>query len=289
MKFNRPLYYCTECKLVVPTLDRLLFIEDNSSKGFCSEACIEDFYLPIIKHFEVLESRIRIRLNIENEKITFNIDEKKMVDEVLGSPSEVLTLRNELNEEIFTYIKHFENFSSIVICTVYKGEGSFIFLSTQTKSREFLRELRDGNKSSSEALPPSGSDEFNMDEEDFNFMQLLEFKKSKLLAELLAQRKDSDISFENFNEYEFCFQECLDSPDEIFDFKDNEGDSFFVYIKSFIKDSSDFFYIISCLKRKGSEEDDSVSVFPVLAFPTNDVDLYSSWRTGKKIAGHIKN
>lgn len=289
MKFNQPLYYCSECKLVVSALDKLLFIEDNSNKGFCSEACIEDFYLPIIKHYEVLESRIRSRLNIENETIALPMDEKKMVDEVLGSPSEVLSIRNELNEEIFTYIKHFENFSSIVVCTVYKGEGSFIFLSTQTRSREFLRELRDGNKSGSEPLGASGSDEFNMNEEDFNFMQLLELKKSKLLADLLARRKDSDISFENFNEYEFCFQECLDSPDEIFDFKDNEGDGFFVYIKSFIKDSSDFFYIISCLKRKSREEDDSVSVFPVLAFPTNDVELYSSWRSGKKIAGQIKN
>lgn len=286
MKFNKPLYYCSECKLVVPGLDKLLFIEDNSNKGFCSEACVEDFYYPIIRHYEQLEAGLRIRLNLEKENIPAVDDEKNLIDEVLSTPSEVWSIKNELDEEIFTYIKHFQNFSSVVICTVYKGEGSFIFLSTKTKSREFLKKLRVGHKSSE---AQSSNDDLAMDEDDYNFMQLLENKKSKLLADLLTKRKDSDISFEDFTEYESCFQECLDTPDEVFESKDREGDSFFVYIKSFIKDSSDFFYIISCLKRKDCEDDKSVSVFPVLAFPTNDIELYSEWRAGKKITGLIKN
>ena len=69
MKFNQALYYCSECKLIVPTLDKLLFIEDNSNKGFCCEACIEDFYYPIIRHFENLEAKLRSVLHLENEKV----------------------------------------------------------------------------------------------------------------------------------------------------------------------------------------------------------------------------
>ncbi len=306
MKFNRPLYYCSECKLIVPSLDKLLFIEDNSSKGFCSEACIEDFYFPIIRHFEQLETNLRSDLSLLTEKIQIakevgkevgkedgkedGKEETHLVDEVLASPSEVWSVKNELNEEIFTYIKHFQYFSSVVICTVYKGEGSFIFLNTKTKSREFLEAIRKG--SSRNETPFSGQDQDqdqDMDEDDFNFMQLLESKKSKLLADLLVKRKDNDISFEEFTEYEFCFQDCLETPDEVFESKDNEGDLNYIYIKSFIKGTDNIFYIISCLKRKDGEDENSVSVFPVLAFPTNDVDLYSEWRTGKKITGLIKN
>lgn len=290
MKFNQPLYYCSECKLVVPTLDKLLFIEDNSNKGFCSESCIEDFYFPLTRHYEQLEAKLRAQLNLEREDIELRgldaLSEKSSMDEIFSNPSEVYSAKNELGEEVFTYIKHFQNYSSVIICSIYKGEGSFIFLNTKTKSREFLKELRGGTKKE-DALVIDHDHE--MDEDDFNFLQLLESKKSQLLADLLMKRKDSDISFEEFSEYEFCFQDCLDTPDEVFEAKDKEGDTLFAYIKSFIKDGSDFFYIISCLKRKEDVEDNSVSVFPVLAFPTNDVSLYSEWRSGKKISGLIKN
>lgn len=287
MKFNRPLYYCTECKLIVPSLDKLLFIEDNSCKGFCSEACIEDFYFPIIRHYEQLELQLRNKLNLQNEGIVRDVgDDTHLLDEVLSSPSEVWSVKNELNEEIFTFVKHFENYSSIIMCTVYKGEGSFIFLNTKTKSREFLEELRKGNSRNPTAFSEQDQE---LNDADFNFMQLLESKKSKLLADLLNKRKDNDISFEEFTEYEFCFQDCLETPDEVFESRDNEGDFYYIYIKSFIKDSSDFFYIIACLKRNDTEDDESISVFPILGFPTNDVELYSEWRTGKKITGLIKN
>lgn len=288
MKFSSPLYYCSECKLIVPQLEKLLFIEDNSNLGFCSEACIEDFHFPIIRYFEKLEADLRLKHGLQNEKIEGlkSIDEKNLVDNVLAKPSEVWSVKNELSEEIFTYLKHFEAFTAVIICKVYKGEGSFVFLNTKTRSREFLAELRLGVKK--EQIYEEREDTA-MDEEDYQFMQLLENKKSTLLAELLIKRSDSDISFEEFNDYEFCFQECLDSPDEVFESKDKEGDVFFVYIKSFIKGSSDFFYIISCLKRHDLADAKSVSVFPVLAFPTNDVALYSEMRTGKKIAGLIKN
>jgi hypothetical protein len=287
MKFNKPLYYCTECKAIVSSLDKLLFVEESSTKGFCSEACIEDFYTPLIRHFESIELSMRKNLGIEEEKINFNFSDKQLVDEVLSSSDEIWKVSNELDEEIFTYIKHYDQFSGIVICKVYNGEASFVFLSTTTRSRQLLAEIRTGEKVNQKEQ--SGESDFS--EEDFNFMQLLENKKSVLLADLLVKRKDDDISFEDFTLYESCFPETLENPDEVFESRDKEGDTFFVYIKSYIKERENYFYIISCLKRKDkdSEESPDVSVFPVLAFPTNDLELYSDFRTGKRIAGHLNN
>ncbi|MDD4974799.1 MAG: hypothetical protein PHY93_10640 [Bacteriovorax sp.] len=295
MKINKPLYYCTECKAILPSLDKLLFVEEKSTKGFCSEACIEDFYIPLIRHFESIELNMRKNLGIEEEKINFNFSDKQLVDEVLSSFDEVWKVSNELDEEIFTYIKHYDKFSGVVICKVYSGEASFVFLSTTTRSRQFLAEIRTGEKvnnkeqSAEGEFPKEFSEDFS--EDDFNFMQLLENKKSVLLAELLVKRKDDDIPFEDFMLYESCFPETLETPDEVFESRDKEGDTFIVYIKSYIKERENFFYIISCLKRKDKENEDSpdVSVFPVLAFPTNDLDLYSEFRTGKRIAGHLNN
>jgi hypothetical protein len=292
MKFNSPLYFCTECKTVVTELDKLLFIEEHSSKGFCSESCIEDFYAPLITHFENLEKKTRKTLGIEEEGIHQKHDDKDLVEEVLSSPTEVWQIQNELRESIYHYIKHFKDYSAIVVCTVYNKQASFVFFKTITRSKALLEEFRRPEEDEGPTPPEELNEvpEENFSEEDFEFMQLLESKKSKLLADLLLKRKDEDISFEDFTNYESCYQECLETPDEVFESKDNEGDVFFVYIKSFIQDGANFFYIISCLKRKDMETNDEVNVFPVLAFPTNDMDLYREFRSGAKIsAGPLKN
>ena len=181
MKFNHPLYYCCECKTILDSLDKLLFVEENSTKGFCSEACIEDFYTPLIRHFENIELKIRKKLNIVDEKINMSMSDIQLVDDVLLSPGEVWKASNELDEDIFTYIKRYTDYSGIVICKVYNGEASFVFFSTTTNSPDFISEFRTGEKINKSELSHDNEEypeEFS--EEDFNFMQLLENKKSKL-------------------------------------------------------------------------------------------------------------
>lgn len=291
MKLNKPLYYCNECKVILPSLDKLLFVEDKSPKGFCSEACIEDFYLPLMRHFENAEQKIREALGLLEEKVHCKLSDKELVNETLSASDEIWKVANEIEEEVFTYIKHFNDFSSVLVCKVYNGEASFIFLCTITRSREFLAHVRAGEKVVS-LKESAEQEEFSggLSSEDFSFIELVESKKSKLLADLLEKRKDSDILFEEFMQYEHCFPETLEAPDEVFESSDNEGDSFFVYIKSFIEEQSNYFYIISCLKRKdGNQQASEISVFPVLAFPTNDLNLYSLFRAGKRVSGHLKN
>lgn len=285
MNLNKPLYYCCECKAILPDLQSLFFVEEKSPKGFCSENCIEDFYGPLIAHFEKTERELRIKLKLENEDCNANIDD------ILANPTEVWKLSNELDEEIFSYIKRFDDFWGIVICKVYNNEASFVFLSTCTRSKELLAELRFGHLENTESNKATDSnlDDSEFSPEDFNFMQLLENKKSSLLADLLTKRKEKDIAFESFSDYEFCFSETLENPDEVFENKDRDGDTFFNYIKSYVLKNESYFYIISCLKRNENAESNEVNVFPVLAFPTNDLSLYADFRLGKRISAHINN
>ncbi len=289
MKFSNPLYYCIECKKVVSSLDNLLFVEENTTKGFCSELCIEDFYNPITFHFEDMEKRLRKNLSLEYELIKNHSDDKQLIEEIISLPSEIWTNKNDLDEVLTTFIRHYDTFSALVVCFVYKKEVSFVFLLTKTQSQEFLNEFRikKSNIDSVDGDRVGDGEKFN--EEDFIFMQLLENKKSKLLAELLIKRKESDISFEDFSKYEFCFEDCLESPDEVFETKDNEGDVFFVYIKSFSESKTNFFYIISCLRRSKNDQTEEINVFPVLAFPTNDLAIYSEFSSGLRVAGPLRN
>jgi len=293
MKFNKPLYYCTECKTVLDSLENLLFVEDLSSKGFCSETCIEDFYLPLIHHFEGIENDLRKSLGLENE-MALDLLDKQFIEKVISQSDQIWKVSNELDENIFTYIKHFSDYTGAVICKVYNGEVSFVFLGLITRSKELLAEICSGELlTGHDKIEPDREEQESYNEgfnkEDFNFMQLLENKKSKLLADLLVKRKDNDVPFEDFMLYESSYPETLEVPDEVFEFRDNEGDVFFIYIKSFIKENENYFYIISCLKKKDNGDSEEVSVFPVLAFPTNDLDLYSEFRTGKRISALLKN
>ena len=91
------IYYCSECKRVVKSLEDLLFIEEYSHKGFCTESCIEDFYLPLIKYFEVLENKLRIKHNLINEFLGHEISES-VFEDIISTPDEVYKKSNELNQ-----------------------------------------------------------------------------------------------------------------------------------------------------------------------------------------------
>lgn len=298
---KRPLYFCSECKKVMGHLDDLLFIDEFSHKGFCSEDCIEDFYLPLIKYYEIMETALRKKYDLIDEPCNQIVDEK-MVEVVLNSPSEIYRQTNELSENFYNFIKHFMDFSVVVVTSVYRKEASFIFFSTRTSSQNLLDEFRYGEevkdwfahaeeKERHEALlDPENAVADDEGDEDMVFLQLLESKKSKLLADILIKRKDSDIPFEDYSGYESCFQETLDQPDEVFEKKDNEGDKIFTYLKSFSRGAhgeDSFFYIVICLKRNSDAE--TVNVYPILAIPTIDLGIYQEFRAGTRLTGPLQN
>jgi hypothetical protein len=319
MDLKKPFYYCSECKLAIADLDDLLFIDELSLKGFCSEECIEDFYVPLIKHYEIIENSLRIKHNLVNEFGIAQVIEPSVMEDVLEHPTEVFRQKNELRESYYHFIKNYPDFTVIIISSVYRKEPSFVFLSTMTSSKELINEFRYGEKinwslddesepefenfeldfqkkdseEDSETEYEAGyeagyEDEegeiMDINDEDMVFIQLLESKKSRLLADILMKRKESDIPFEDYNGYESCFQETLDFPDEVFEKKDNEGDVIFTYIKSF----TNIYYIVSCLRRKMPESEETV-VYPILAIPTTDIEMYQEFRAGKRLTGPLKN
>ncbi len=313
--FNRPIYFCNECKKVVNELDDLLFIEEHSYRGFCSTECIEDFYFPLIKQFEIFESTLRTKLNLGDEQSLYDFSENH-VEACLKYPDEIYEIKNELNDRFLVFIKNEKRFSIVVVSTIYQNEPSFILLSTLSESKKFVSEFRKGNALSlqewgimnnvedfeSEALDHLNFNEQNhlddgidqsqeVEEEDLAFLQLLESKKSKLLGEVLVIRQDSDIPIEEFVGYDSCFTETLESPDEVFEWKDEEGDIRFNYIKSFPLNNDSFevyYYIVICIKNK-AENLTEVNAYPILGMPTKDLNLCQEFRKGKRISSPVQN
>jgi hypothetical protein len=291
MSFLKTPYCCTECKAFVPSLDKLYFVEDKSTKGFCSEDCIEDFFLPLVRYFENAEKSLRENINLESENIRGLLNDKELIENVLDTSHEVWLITNELDEDIYLNIKKIKDYYGIVLCKMFNGHPSFVLFSTATQSEIFLANMRSGERvyNTAETNIEKSENEESFTDDDAQFIQLLESKKSGLLAGLLETRKNSDIDFEHFSAYEDCFTETLEIPDEVFEFKDRDGDLIFNYIKSFMREKNNIFYIISCLKKENIEDESKVNAFPILAFPTTDLELCSQFRVGKKISGHISN
>jgi len=303
---NQSIYFCSECKKVLHNLEKLLFIEENSHKGFCSENCIEDFYSPLIRYFEVYENTLRRKYNLLDESSNQIVTESS-IEDVLDHPDEVYKVSNELHENYYSFIKQYEDYTIIVVASVYNFEASFIFLTVKTSSRELINEFYSSENATSSFIKSRTShevsnyedeaDDENQDnndedeDEDMVFMQFLESKKSKILAEVLMKKTDDDIQFEDYNHYDFCFQETLDQPDEVFEYKDNEGDIIFFYLKSYstaAKLMDSFTYIIIALKHKNEVE--NINVYPILAIPTVDLVLCQEFRKGiNLLSGPLKN
>ena len=279
------IYYCKNCKKVVPTLDELLFVEDGSNLSFCSEACIEKFYTPLIDYFTGKIDKKRADLNIEDEACLDALEVPSFVDKVLHRPDEIWRLENELKEEIFSFIskvKHNgEDVFIVALCFVFDHTPSFVLSLTASSNEYFIQNFQVGEEVESlEDFYKETEAQTLLDSTDF---EEIELKKSKLLAELMTNRKEFDIPFEDYTLYLDYLQESIESYDELYEFSDEDGDTVLAYFKAFEKNGISFFYIALCMR---IEKEDQSLIVPIISFPTIDGDLSASFKTGKQIDGN---
>jgi hypothetical protein len=225
----------------------------------------------MLKYYEEALYGLRAGLDLQDESIIFTVSDKQLIEDLIHAPAEIWRHQNELQEEVFAYIKHFKQGSVVILCTVLNSEPAFIFLMTKTSSQKLISAFRIGERMAVES---------NQDMTDVaDIIWDLESKKSYLLADLLSKRNDVvDIPFEEFSSYDYCLEETLESPDEVFEFKDQEGDLLKTSIKSFGQNNKNIFYIILTFNNMN-----------ILSFPTEDMDLYAAYRIGKQLSSSFKN
>lgn len=293
-------YHCTECKKILEDLEDLLFIEENSNKGFCSEVCIEKYYTPLIQHIERQEKKARKKAGLPDEPCLVYVGKQSYMESVLTTPMQIWQSTNELGEELYSFIGEFKEpatqfqntFYLIILCTVYNHRPSFIFTATATKDKSILKEFQRGvmlpdpkeflSKQEQEAERPI----VDIEPEAIEF---LEVKKSQILAHHLEQRSPADIPFEKFALYDDYFELTLNNPDEVFQYTDEEGDEIYTYIKAHDQKGVSFYYFIMLLKVDKRWSPDKDTLLPIISFPSVDGELYNSHRKGAQVTGSLKN
>jgi hypothetical protein len=213
-------------------------------------------------------------LNLE-EIVLVKKNDEELIEDLSLRPSDVYCLTNELNEEVFFYIKKIKNIYSVMTCTVFNQAPAFIFNIFHTENDDLVRLYRIGEKREMKSVVFDNASTI-----DAELIQSLENKKSQLLSEVIIERKDSDIPIEFFSDFDECISVTMDMPDEVFSMSDKEGDKIFYFLKSF-SDSKykNYYYIVMALELL---TDETATYIPILSFPTNDIYVYQNYRRGSR-------
>lgn len=312
------LYFCQNCRVKISAFEDSLIIDSNNKNLFCSEACIEEFYRPLIAYFTQYERDQISALGIREDNKEYNND----LQECMANPNEIYCLKNEVEESFYFahYLNPSNNVYTILGLLVYQGRPSFIFFNSCTKIKELADKFKIGEKiqfSMPSTIPP-GSDENpssdiegvqdsfddenslesetseqELSQKEVEFEKFIELKKSQELADLInsfeVEGFGHDIGIENFHLYEKCLHPTLESPDEVYEFKDRDGDNLFIYIKVFNEKKLSYFYIAMVHLFDTDADKDQDVLIPILSFPTINAELYRSYQRGERIIGATKN
>ncbi|MBL7665718.1 MAG: hypothetical protein JNM93_11345 [Bacteriovoracaceae bacterium] len=290
-------YFCSECKINIPNVGKVLLITEEPALGFCSEECIIEFYNPRIDFFEKQDIKLRKKLKLEKEKCLAHRKNKKYLQETIKTPDEIWLEVNEIGEKYYTHIKQFTTektrFWSIVVCYYHQGEPSFVFFQNITSSPEIYEHYRFEHEYTGEEPVEKVEASEEMGEEEMKLasevLDTIELKKSEYLAGLLESRSDSDIAYEKFSDYEDKTVSTLQEPDEIFRKVDKHGDELLTYVKSYQRGRETFFYIVICMKVDPVQESEDDLLVPIVSFPSRDSELYVKYAQGERISGNVKN
>ncbi len=291
---KNPIYYCQNCKDLTEDLESLLFVEDQSSRGFCSEQCIEEHYQHLVDYFSHWEASWREKANFKNEDVQSLIGQSSFMNRMLGQPDEVWMLENGLQEKMYSFIKSFNDpvhgqFSISLVCFMFEKQPSFILAASASRSEDFINEFRIGDRQEDFELRGAVKQGREVIEIDERTLMAVESKKSLYLADMIDERSPADIPFESFHLYESFFDETMREPDEIYLHFDTEGDQVKTYIKAHEREGISFYYFIVCLDYDKYKSEDKETLIPILSFPTLDGDMYRRYRKGQQISGSLKS
>jgi hypothetical protein len=311
MSALRPIYHCSHCKKIMKNVEQLLFVEEGSQRGFCSEPCIEKYFSPIIDHFEEWEKNYRKKSGINDEPCMKYVGHPSFMEMTLTKPAQIWRAENDLKEELFVFIGDFKeretqfqkNFYLIIVCTVFDHKPAFIFSVTATKDKELLKSYQIGERilEPQKFLKATTETDESPDGPDVlpEGVQSLELKKSHILAQQLELRSEADIPFDQFNLYDQFFDQTVEDPDEVYRWQDDLGDTLLTYIKAHNQGNTSFFYFVIMHRIDPKyvvfDEKDKLAnkaqevLVPVLSFPTVDGEMSAFYRKGDLLSSVTKN
>lgn len=284
--------FCANCRASLSELDRVLFVEKEIGRCFCSEDCIREYFQPTVEQMEGELGKLRSAQD-------FSEIERKKLDHyrilTLQDPDEVWLNQAESGERYFTFISRFEHgsqkFTYVSVCLTIDGIPSFVFLAFPTCDEDLVDQYRRGQDlkvrdpiADPSILPSTYEIEKRLDEQ--RTKQMAKEDLEKLAQE---QRHPQDIPKDSFEKFETYVDPTLDDPDEIWTFTDADNISWYTFISRHHLDPShdkpnsrtssgeQFTMIVVC---RNTAQTGLKELQVVFAFPTLDPAFVQQFRRG---------
>ncbi|MBI5139180.1 hypothetical protein HZA26_01035 [Candidatus Nomurabacteria bacterium] len=273
-------HHCCFCDKVLLKKDKALFVEEELGRVFCSEECITAFFTPDVEELERQYTELLGNddlVNLEKERLSH------LRWQTLQEPTEVWREKTPAGDLRYTLISEFQSKNQAVwyicICLLLRGDPSFLFLGFPTKSPRLVDAYRKGESVKAASLGSHKQHSHNVQDRLADAWTEDETRRARFLQD----RKKDDIPLDEFGLYDGCFDETLESPDEVWVIQKEERRSRKIYhfIRFYPNEQpmGVWFIIIA----KETEDDDEIEILE--AFPTRDASLVEYFRRGQQEVG----
>ncbi len=273
---------CHACDKSLGQDSRVLFVEEELRRIFCSEGCISDYFSPEI---EKLEKKFFNGVTPSD----FSGEERESLAHLrwitLQEPDEVWCERASSGDLMYTLISEFHpgdrKMWCVCICLCLRGEPSFLFLAFPTRNHALVKAFRKGEK-----LDWSQRAQFSQSAQQTQVSDGLAdvWKENETIrAQLRKDRRPDDISIDEFELYQGHLDVTLQNPDEVWSVVlfEEDGRHLYHFIKYFPRESPGIWYLVLAMETEDGEQIEILE-----AFPTRDGSLVQRYRTGTQEVGN---
>ncbi len=308
---------CFNCHRALQAEERVLFVEEEIGRVFCSENCIGEFFKPEIDR---LEHEYYGYLTPNDLPGELREQLAGLRWRTLKSPDEMWIEKTLTGDKRYQLIAEYEfkgkPIWSVCLCLFLRGEPSFLFIAFITENSAMVEQYRRGEPvnwkpahedrlsdhgtendttKATEAADTDGAVTAELllgvpaekgQEEADNVIRIDGLAgpwtaEETRRAKRSQDRRKDDVPPENFSQYEKLIEETLQSPHEVWSLKAPHGEKdrhqMYHFLKHFPQEEKGLWYIIVA---RETDEEDQIEILD--AFPTIDSLLVEQYRTGLK-------
>lgn len=285
--------FCANCRKNLNDAERILFVEKEVGRCFCTEECIHEYFLPTVDFMKEDLAKLRSSNDFTEE------DSEKLQHYqflTLEDPDEVWMDERESGERHFTFISYFrhgeDQFKYVVVCLTLTGDPSYVFLSFPSRDEDLIDNYRKGTDLKIQEDLTADPIVAQMEQAGAQMEQIADvhfisdgatgfesaLEDSASLLEYLKQaRHPEDIAVEDHSKFNVFIDHVLDEPDEIWMHEDAQKNRICTFSSRFFDESVGGFEMV-VITRLNPSNVNAIDV--VLAFPTIDANLSQKFKRG---------
>lgn len=265
--------FCQSCRKPLGADEKIVYVEEATSRFFCSEKCIRHYYDPMSEYYRLQMLGIRDPHDIPEPD--FN-EYESYAPLCLSNPDEAWVENTENGETVTYFLSNYTNeggkFTYIVMCFCLEMEPTYILLSFPTRDKKLVEEFRRGEKMELEENDeaPAEPEVSSVLNDDFMAKQ-----GNAIEEEMLRYRNSQDIPKKEFEDYVHHLDQTIENPDEVWELQDDGGNTLLTLIAQL---EENLHYVVICTYDQKMENQESWRV--IYHFPTNDQSLVQRYRRG---------